>query len=224
MPVSRYLPAPPRNRWSVTPSSFIALVISLLRCWPRPSCLSEARCASSGTRISPSSPRVQVTSVTEAPAATYFAIVAPWPMVSSSGCACTSISRWSMRVRLVRAAQQQLADLCDERDVRRQPGDRVELVGTQPHHGVVLEGRRLAGHQLGAQHLQRVAVADLLVPGEGAGHAHHAAELFAYLPDHGVFRLLPRLNLAAGQLPETARFRWRGATRGEDPTLPHDRG
>ena len=33
-----------------------------------------------------------------------------------------------------------------------------------------------------------------------------------------------RLDLATGQLPETARFRWRGAARGEDPTLPHDRG
>src|SRR5262244_1593504 len=40
--------------------------------------------------ISPSSPSVQVTSVTRAPSAAYLAIVAPVPIDSSSGCACTS--------------------------------------------------------------------------------------------------------------------------------------
>src|ERR1700754_1411926 len=42
---------------------------------------------------SPSSPSVQVTSVTCAPSAAYLAIVAPVPIDSSSGCACTSSSR-----------------------------------------------------------------------------------------------------------------------------------
>ena len=42
--------------------------------------------------ISPSSPSVQVTSVTCAPSAAYRAIVAPVPIDSSSGCACTSSS------------------------------------------------------------------------------------------------------------------------------------
>ena len=40
--------------------------------------------------ISPSSPSVQVTNVTRAPSAAYLAIVAPVPIDSSSGCACTS--------------------------------------------------------------------------------------------------------------------------------------
>src|SRR5258708_38696110 len=40
--------------------------------------------------ISPSSPSVQVTSVTRAPSAAYLAIVAPVAIDSSSGCACTS--------------------------------------------------------------------------------------------------------------------------------------
>jgi hypothetical protein len=40
---------------------------------------------SSGTKTSPSSPLVQVTKVTFAPAAMYFAMVIPEPMVSSSG-------------------------------------------------------------------------------------------------------------------------------------------
>ena len=40
--------------------------------------------------ISPASPSVQVTSVTRAPDAAYAAIVAPVPIDSSSGCACTS--------------------------------------------------------------------------------------------------------------------------------------
>src|SRR4029077_1633067 len=43
--------------------------------------------------ISPSSPSVQVTSVTCAPSAAYLAIVAPVRIDSSSGCACTSSSR-----------------------------------------------------------------------------------------------------------------------------------
>src|SRR5881296_1528774 len=45
--------------------------------------------------ISPSSPSVQVTSVTCTPSAAYLAIVAPVPIDSSSGCACTSSSRLS---------------------------------------------------------------------------------------------------------------------------------
>ena len=44
----------------------------------------------SGTRTSPSSPSVQVTRVTLTPSAAYLAIVAPVPIVSSSGWACTS--------------------------------------------------------------------------------------------------------------------------------------
>src|SRR5215469_13692067 len=44
----------------------------------------------SGGMISPTSPSVQVTSVTPAPSAAYLAIVAPVPIDSSSGCACTS--------------------------------------------------------------------------------------------------------------------------------------
>ena len=43
--------------------------------------------------ISPCSPSVQVTSVTRAPSAAYLAIVAPVPIDSSSGCACTSSNR-----------------------------------------------------------------------------------------------------------------------------------
>src|SRR5579859_6685965 len=49
--------------------------------------------------ISPSSPRVQVTSVTRAPSAAYLAMVAPVPIDSSSGCACTSSRRrWPAKV------------------------------------------------------------------------------------------------------------------------------
>src|SRR4051794_15196385 len=100
IPESRNRPGPPRNRWSETPSSFMALASSVIRCGPRPSSLSAARCASSGTSTSPSSPSVQVTRVTWVPRAAYDAIVAPCPIVSSSGCACTSINRWSMHAML----------------------------------------------------------------------------------------------------------------------------
>src|SRR6266516_3890674 len=92
IPESCHRPAPPRNRWSVTPSAAQASASSPIRCWPRPPSASQARCASSGGMISPSSPRVQVTSVTAAPSAAYFAIVAPVPIDSSSGWACTSRS------------------------------------------------------------------------------------------------------------------------------------
>src|SRR6185437_2263863 len=49
---------------------------------------------------SPSSPSVQVTSVTRAPSAAYLAMVAPVPIDSSSGCACTSSRLRSNRVSL----------------------------------------------------------------------------------------------------------------------------
>src|SRR5579859_7890185 len=48
--------------------------------------------------ISPISPSVQVTSVTRAPSAAYLAMVAPVPIDSSSGCACTSSRLRSNRV------------------------------------------------------------------------------------------------------------------------------
>src|SRR5215831_13065 len=61
-----------------------------MRYSPSPPSASAARCASSGGMISPSSPSVQVTRVTPAPSAAYLAIVAPVPIDSSSGWACTS--------------------------------------------------------------------------------------------------------------------------------------
>ena len=78
---------------SVTPSAAMAARSSQIRYPPSWSAWSAASCSSSGTRISPSSPSVQVTSVTDAPSATYRAIVAPLLIVSSSGWACTSSMR-----------------------------------------------------------------------------------------------------------------------------------
>src|SRR5215213_602401 len=46
-----------------------------------------------GLRIEPRSPPVQVTMWTSTPSATYFAVVAAPLLDSSSGCACTCISR-----------------------------------------------------------------------------------------------------------------------------------
>ena len=59
----------------------------------RPGRRRGARARGRGSR--PPRRAVQVTSVTWAPSATYFAIVAPLPIVSSSGWACTSSSRRS---------------------------------------------------------------------------------------------------------------------------------
>src|ERR1019366_5169991 len=92
MPESRHRPGPPRNRWSLTPSALQAAASSPIRYSPRPPSASRARCASSAGITSPSSPSVQVTRVTAAPEAAYFAIVAPVPIDSSSGWACTSRS------------------------------------------------------------------------------------------------------------------------------------
>src|SRR5215467_7190805 len=87
IPESRHRPVPPRNRWSDTPSASHARASSPTRYSPSSS---GSRCRSAGGMISPSSPRVHVTSVTPAPSAAYLAIVAPVPIDSSSGCACTS--------------------------------------------------------------------------------------------------------------------------------------
>src|SRR4051794_25292162 len=74
---------------SVTPRAAIAARSSQIRYPPSWSAWSAASWASSGTSTSPSSPSVQVSRVTEAPSATYRAIVAPLLIVSSSGWACT---------------------------------------------------------------------------------------------------------------------------------------
>src|SRR4029450_7281150 len=63
------------------------------RCGPRSSFWSEARWARPSTSTSPSSPKVQVTKQTAVPSDTYFAIVTPLLIVSSSGCAWTNMSR-----------------------------------------------------------------------------------------------------------------------------------
>src|SRR5579875_3583738 len=100
IPESRQRPGPPRNLWSVTPSAAQAAASSPARYSPSRSSSPAARCASDGGMTSPSSPRVQVTSVTRTPAAAYLAIVAPVPIDSSSGCACTSSSPRLMRASL----------------------------------------------------------------------------------------------------------------------------
>src|SRR5664279_4692055 len=95
IPESRKWPSPPRNRKSVTPRTAMAAVSSPTRCGPSASSRPTARCSSSGTSTSPSSPAVQVTKVTWAPSATYLAMVVPLPIVSSSGWACTNRIRRS---------------------------------------------------------------------------------------------------------------------------------
>src|SRR3954463_13838346 len=147
----------------------MALSSSILRWSARVSSLSAAMCSISGTRISPISPPVQVTRVTPIPSATYFAIVAPCPMLSSSGCACTRRMCLSMPLTLVRAAQRIARGTArgagkdrDERAVRLEPVDAVELVGPQPAHGVVLAGarHRLAVDECGGRDAERQLLAD----------------------------------------------------------------
>src|SRR5947209_4160518 len=56
MPESRHRPGPPRNLWSVTPSSAQAAASSPIRYSPSRFSFSAARCASDGGMTSPSSP------------------------------------------------------------------------------------------------------------------------------------------------------------------------
>src|ERR1700722_9549999 len=93
IPESRNRPAPPRNRWSATPGAGRAASSSPIRSPPSPPPASWDRCARPGGMISPSSPSVQVTSVTCTPSAAYRAIVAPVSIDSSSGWACTTRRR-----------------------------------------------------------------------------------------------------------------------------------
>src|SRR6195952_4725166 len=91
-------------------------------------------------------------------------MVAPWPMLSSSGWACTSRRCLFMTVILgrradgrlacdaafqVSAGAQQLAELPQERPVGGDPGQAVELTGAQPTHRVVLPGHGVAVDQAG---------------------------------------------------------------------------
>src|SRR5262245_19492756 len=75
------------------PSAAQAARSSPTRYPPSWSACPTARPRSDSGMTSPSSPRVQVTSVTWTPAAAYRAIVPPVHRLSSSGCACTSSSR-----------------------------------------------------------------------------------------------------------------------------------
>src|SRR5215472_12112844 len=93
IPESRHLPGQPRNRWSDTPSTLHAASSSPIRYCPSPPSASQARCPSSAGITSPSSPSVHVTKATCAPSAAYLAIVAPVPIDSSSGWACTRSKR-----------------------------------------------------------------------------------------------------------------------------------
>src|SRR5215217_6376197 len=140
----------------------MALSSSILRWSARVSSLSAAMCSSSGTRISPISPPVQVTMVTPMPSATYFAMVAPLLMLSSSGWACTRSRCLSMGMTLVASAQR-FCQWTGERSVGGEPVHLVELVGTQPPDRVVLAvpRDRLAVHQRAEAHTEDEVVADL---------------------------------------------------------------
>ncbi len=71
----------------------MAAASSCARWGPSASSRPAARWASGAGMTSPSSPSVQVTSVTAAPAATQAAMVTPLQIDSSSGWACTSSTR-----------------------------------------------------------------------------------------------------------------------------------
>ena len=102
IPLSRhFLLGAPKNLKSFIPNSSIASFNSISRCSPSLSSLSLAKFASSFTKTSPSSPRVQVTKVTCAPNAAYLAIVTPLLMVSSSGWAWTNNNLFAALTRTI---------------------------------------------------------------------------------------------------------------------------
>src|SRR4051794_10486363 len=181
-------------------------------------------CSSSGTRISPISPPVQVTSVTPMPSATYLAIVAPCPMLSSSGCACTRRMCLSMPETLVRAAQS-ISEDSGEGPVGVQPVRLAELVVTQPAHGIVLAGPRdgLAVDEHGGRDPEHQPVAHLHLGLQPAGHGDLAAELLGDLADRGRLGGLTGTDLATRELPAPGGGRRVRAARTEHALLVHER-
>src|SRR5215218_1927136 len=147
MPESRQRPGPPRNRMSETPSAAIAARSSQIRYPPSWSAWSAASWASSGTRTSPSSPSVQVSRVTDAPSATYRAIVAPLLIVSSSGWAWTKRARReAITLRSCRIAPRpRRSTLYVDRDDSAGLG---EVAGGRVALAVVDQRRRLQGADL----------------------------------------------------------------------------
>ena len=113
------------------------------------------------------------------------------------------------------AVQEQVAQLGEERQVGREPGDLVELLGTQPAQRVVLVRDRLTSGELGDGDPQGVPRLHVLGARQHPGHPDLAAELLPDLAHHRVLRLLPRLDLASGELPLSRRLRRVGATRSQ---------
>ena len=119
----------------------------------------------------------------------------------------------------------QAGEVGQEREVRFQPRDRVEILGGQPGHEVV--GR--AGVCLAAREGHRGPDAHHPAPRQPPiapdprAQANEQPQLLTELAVQGVGRLLAELDLAARQLPPAGQGRRADAPRRQQAAVEHDR-
>ena len=123
------------------------------------------------------------------------------------------------------AVEQPVLQRGDERPVRLEPVDLVEVLRGQPAQlVVVVTGPRLGVDEPAHRDPEQMGRPDRLVTVEPAVDHDRAAELLADLADQRVARRLPRLDLAARELPPAGDGGWRRTPGGEEAPVPHDRG
>jgi hypothetical protein len=115
-----------------------------------------------------------------------------------------------------------LPELGEEGEVRREPGDLVELLPGQPAERVVLVGRRRSRREVDKVRGQHVAGLDRDVPGKRAQVVHLAAEFLPDLADDRFGDGLAAVHLAAREFPPPCDVGRPGTPGRQHPALSED--
>jgi hypothetical protein len=120
--------------------------------------------------------------------------------------------------------QQGLADRPQERQLRRQPRQLLQLLRVEPANRVVLARNGLAMDDPRQVDTQHVPTAQGLLTGEPPANLDLAVELLPDLARAGLRCGLARVDLAAGKLPPTRQLRRSHSSGGKQSAVPHDGG
>src|SRR5262245_23337076 len=121
------------------------------------------------------------------------------------------------------AIEQPLPQRGDEGQLRGEPVDVVELLGTEPSDRVVLVRNRLAGPKDRLVDPENESTIQRMLSWYSAYDLDFAAELLADLAYRGGFLGLAWVDLAARELPAPGELGRMGPPGGQHPGVPHDR-
>ncbi len=122
------------------------------------------------------------------------------------------------------AVEQPRPERLHEADLAGQPVDVAELLRCQPAHRVVLGRHRLALDQPADVRAQQPPLGDRDRVGQLLADLDGAAQLLGHLSRQRLLGRLPRLHLAAGQLPPAGEPFRRHPARGQQSPVPDDGG